>query len=55
MTRKSHEQGMRVHVWTVNEKEYALRLSEIGVDAIITNHPGKMRELFEAVDQEKSL
>lgn len=55
MTRKCHEQGMRVHVWTVNEKEYALRLSEIGVDAIITNHPGKMRELFEAVDQEKSL
>lgn len=46
MVRKCHEKGMRVHVWTVNEEEHALRLRRMGVDAIITNHPGKMRELY---------
>ena len=42
-----HEKGMKVHVWTVNEEEHALKLRDMGVDAIITNHPGKMKKLFE--------
>lgn len=46
MVQECHEKGMKVHVWTVNEEEHALRLRDIGVDAIITNHPGKMRELY---------
>lgn len=41
-----HKEGLRVHVWTVNEKEEALMLCEMGVDAIITNHPGSMRDLL---------
>lgn len=41
-----HQNGMKVHVWTVNEEEHALKLHDMGVDAIITNHPGKMRELY---------
>lgn len=46
MIKECHEKGMKVHVWTVNEEEHALRLCNMGVDAIITNHPGKMRELY---------
>lgn len=46
MVQECHEKGMKVHVWTVNEEEHALRLRDMGVDAIITNHPGKMRELY---------
>lgn len=46
MVRECHEMGMKVHVWTVNEEEDALLLRDMGVDAIITNHPGKMRELY---------
>ena len=46
MVKEAHAKGMKVHVWTVNEEEYALRLRDMGVDAIITNHPGKMRELY---------
>ena len=42
-----HEKGMKVHLWTVNEEEHALALADMGVDAIITNHPGKMKKLFE--------
>ena len=46
MVEEAHAKGMKVHVWTVNEEEDALKLHDMGVDAIITNHPGKMRELF---------
>lgn len=46
LVRECHEKGMQVNVWTVNEEEHALRLRDMGVDTIITNHPGKMRELF---------
>ncbi len=46
LVRECHEKGMKVHVWTVNEEEHALKLCDMGVDAIITNHPGKMRELY---------
>lgn len=47
MVAECHEKGMKVHVWTVNEEEHALKLKEMGVDAIITNHPGRMKKLFE--------
>ena len=46
LVEECHDKGMKVHVWTVNEEEYALKLREMGVDAIITNHPGKMKKLF---------
>lgn len=46
MLQECHEKGMKVHVWTVNEEEHALKLWNMGVDAIITNHPGKIRELY---------
>ena len=50
MVQECHEKGMKVHVWTVNEEEHALKLRDMGVDAIITNHPGKMRELYYGVN-----
>ena len=46
MVKTAHEKGMKIHVWTVNEEEHAFILRDMGVDAIITNHPGKMRELY---------
>ena len=46
MVKESHSKGMKVHVWTVNEEEHARLLRDMGVDAIITNHPGKIRELY---------
>lgn len=47
MVKECHEQDRKVHVWTVNEEEHALKLMEMGVDAIITNHPGRMKKRFE--------
>lgn len=38
MVRKCHEKGIRVHVWTVNEKADIERMKKAGVDAVITNY-----------------
>lgn len=41
--RRLHEQGNRVHVWTVDEQEDVDYCAELGVDAIITNRPARVR------------
>ncbi len=35
--------GRRVHTWTVNNPDQAVRLAALGVDAIITNRPGEIK------------
>ena len=50
LVQECHNNDMQVNVWTVNEEEHALRLRDMGVDTIITNHPGKMRELFYGIE-----
>ena len=37
-----HAQGHAVHVWTVDEPEDVELVIALGVDAIITNHPGRV-------------
>ena len=37
--KKSHELGIRVHPWTVDDEQNLRKLTELGVDAIITNKP----------------
>jgi glycerophosphoryl diester phosphodiesterase len=41
--RRVHEQGHRVHVWTVDEQEDVDYCAELGVDAVITNRPARVR------------
>lgn len=36
------EQGLEVHVWTVDDKKQAARYKKFGVDSITTNHPGAL-------------
>ena len=38
-----HEQGLTVNVWTVDEPDDMVQLSEIGVDTVITNVPDVAR------------
>jgi glycerophosphoryl diester phosphodiesterase len=40
-----HQQGKRVHVWTVDEKDDVRLCLDLGVDAIITNRPGRVARL----------
>ena len=38
--------GKALAVWTVNESKQMAYLGELGVDAIITDHPVRAREIF---------
>lgn len=40
---KIREADLELHVWTVNDPTVAKRLSDLGVDSIITNRPGWLR------------
>ncbi|MBL9038435.1 MAG: glycerophosphodiester phosphodiesterase [Archangium sp.] len=43
-----HAQQWQVAVWTVDDVDEARRLRALGVDAIITNRPGRLRAELEA-------
>lgn len=43
---KSHELGVRVHPWTVDDEPNLKRLIDLGVDAIITNKPDVALDLI---------
>ena len=38
------EIGMEIHVWTVDRPSNARRLCALGVDSIMTNRPGWLRQ-----------
>ena len=39
---EAHAEGVRVVTWTVNDDDVARQLAEAGVDAIITDDPGRL-------------
>ena len=43
---RARRQGHRVNVWTVNELEDMQAMIDLKVDAIITDHPARLRELL---------
>jgi glycerophosphoryl diester phosphodiesterase len=47
LVRRAHQSGMEVHVWTVNERETALRLLDLGCDNLITSDPVLIREVVD--------
>ncbi|WP_232807220.1 glycerophosphodiester phosphodiesterase [Geodermatophilus chilensis] len=40
--RRAHDAGAEVHVWTVNQPEDMELVLSLGVDAVITDHPGTL-------------
>jgi glycerophosphoryl diester phosphodiesterase len=44
-----HRHGMRCQVWTVNRPAQMRRVLDMGVDGVITNHPGVLRRLVDDV------
>lgn len=42
----AHDRGIKVFVWTVNEPEDILSLEKMGADGVITDFPGKAKELL---------
>lgn len=45
--KRAREKGQYVNTWTVNEVKDAMRLAELGVDVIMTDHPDRMIAAFE--------
>ncbi len=43
----SHDVGLPVNVWTVNEEYEMLKMIDYGVDGIITDYPVRLKELCE--------
>ena len=43
----SHEEGLPVNVWTVNEEYDMMRMIDYGVDGIMTDYPLRLKEICE--------
>lgn len=43
--REAHDLGLEMFVWTVNDTKEMARLMKLGVDGIITDFPGLLRDL----------
>lgn len=46
-----HQQGLQVHVWTVNDPDNMVRLIDRGVDGIITDRPDLLKDLLIELDK----
>ncbi|MBV8295523.1 MAG: glycerophosphodiester phosphodiesterase, partial [Acidimicrobiia bacterium] len=42
----AHRRGFPVHVWTIDERAQMQRLLDLGVDGIMTDRPGVLKELL---------
>ncbi|MEX2114901.1 MAG: glycerophosphodiester phosphodiesterase family protein [Pirellulales bacterium] len=47
LVRRAHRRNMEVHVWTVNDRESAVRLMDLGCDNLITRQPALMRQVVD--------
>jgi len=44
----AHAQGVQVHVWTINEPAEMRRLIALGVDGLMSDFPGRLRQVVDA-------
>ena len=42
----AHRLNLKVHVWTINNTDDMQRLTEMGVDGIMTDYPDKLLNLL---------
>jgi len=42
----AHRRGVDVHVWTIDDRDEMGRLLDLGVDAILSDRPTLLKEVF---------
>jgi glycerophosphoryl diester phosphodiesterase len=42
-----HQEGIQIHVWTINDPDEMRRLLDLGVDGIMTDRPEVLRDVFD--------
>ncbi len=42
----AHERGLQVHVWTIDDRDEMNELLDLGVDGIMTDQPGVLRDVL---------
>jgi glycerophosphoryl diester phosphodiesterase len=42
----AHREGLSVHVWTIDERAEMLRLLDLGVDGLMSDHPDRLRQVI---------
>lgn len=47
----AHRKGLEVHVWTINDQAQMEEMLSLGVDGIITDHPGRLLALLHSRQQ----
>lgn len=52
LVRECHAAGLRIHTWTADEDAHIVAALALGVDAIITNEPGKAVALRRAYEKD---
>lgn len=50
----AHKAGLSVNTWTVNQPGVMERMRDYGVDAIMTDHPGKLSNLVRQAKEQNS-
>jgi glycerophosphoryl diester phosphodiesterase len=46
--RAAHSRNIKVHVWTIDDRDEMVRLLDLGVDGIMTDRPAVLREVLES-------
>ncbi|HEX7770961.1 MAG TPA: glycerophosphodiester phosphodiesterase family protein, partial [Pyrinomonadaceae bacterium] len=52
---KAHNEGLKVHAWTIDDPEDMQRAIINGIDGIITDFPGPLRAILDEPDRARSL